>query len=368
MRHLLPALLAAGLAGCASGDRLPLQSWGYVAWWLLPGAEDIRASRFDRLLFFEIEIAADGSVRDPHGWPDPPGLHAVARELGTPVDVTLTLRGRADFDALFASPASVERLMAVCRTLLADPRVAGLQLDIEHYEPSSPAALAGLRGFVPALAEAMHAHKPRKVLSVFVPINADPLYDAASLEQVDWVVMQSYDAHWIDSPNAGPVAPLAGRDALTWESVLALADGLGVPRARTLMAFPLYGYEWPVETGEPRGRTTGPASITTLAPVGAGSLPRIANSVQERVALHGCRRDLPTASMHYLLRHPERGWLAGWYENEWSLRLKRNFLVEHRLGGVAFFLVGYDGQRLTRIFDKRRSPDDMGTPSPDGPC
>ena len=353
---LAGALLCLG--GCASDgpDRDGLQSWGYASWWLPPKMRELRAARFDRIAFFEVQLSATGGIVDAHGWPDrQAALRKAARRLRTPLDVTVTLRGKADFETLFGSAENVARLLETCLRLADDPMLQGLQIDIEHYDESSPQALAALRAFVPALAGRLHAATPRRSLSVFVPTGGPALYDAASLAEVDWAVMQAYDAHWIEGPDAGPVAPLDGPEAVTWNKVLTNARTLGLPARRIVMSYPLYGYEWPVTTRDPRGASTGPAGTTTLARAHDRDMPGIAGNVAERVRLHGCSHDPRSGSSNYLYPRPGGGWVSGWYEGAWSLGRKREFLVRNDLAGIAFFVAGYDAYALASNLDRKRS-------------
>jgi len=365
------ALLAACLAGCVSDapNKAHLQSWGYASWWLPPEIGDLRASKFDRLAFFEIELDASGGIANPHGWP---GAYSRLREatarLQIPLDATVTLRGRQNFESLFGSPEAVDRLLATCLGLVEeDPFLLGLQLDFEHYDESSPRSLDALRAFVPRLARALHALSPRRQLSVFVPTGGPPLYDADSLVEVDWAVMQAYDAHWITGPDAGPVAPLDGPERVTWVKVWQDARALRIPPERVVMSFPLYGYEWPVLSRDARGLSAGPAVTTTLARVRAHPLPEMAGNVDERVQQHGCRHDALAGSSNYLYLDPVRGWVSGWYEGAWSLSRKRDFLVRHGLAGIAFFIAGYDDYALTPRLDRARVAHAL-EPADSAPC
>ena len=363
------SLLAALLAGCVPFPRTqPPQSWAYAAWWLPVDQEGIVASGFDRLVYFDVSLASDGTIADAYGWPEAQApLRDSAKRLGIPLDVAIALHGREPLSTLFSSPQAVERLLQTCLELADDPAVAGLQLDFEVHEAMPPEALRGLRGFVPALRRALSARHPRLALSVFVPVSRDPLYDRASLDKVDWVVMQGYDAHWTGSTSAGPVAPLHGPEAVAWENVAAHARALGLRRSRTLIGFPLYGYEWPVASRDPRADTLAAGVSRPLEPV-AGSSAIGSDSVRKRVNLYGCQRDAASASNYYQFLDPQQGWITGWYESDWSLRRKAAFVREHRLAGLAFFAAGGDGYRLTRTYDAWRKATPETPVAEPAPC
>ena len=362
-------LLGALLAGCVPFPRsTPPQSWAYATWWLPVDAEGIAASRFDRLVYFDVTLAPDGTIADAHGWPDAHApLRASAQRLGIPLDVAVALHGREPLARLFSSPQAVERLLQTCLALADDPAIAGLQLDFEVHEPMPQPALHSLRAFVPRLQRALARRHPDLALSVFVPVSRDPLYDRASLAKVDWVVMQGYDAHWTGSANAGPVAPLRGPEAVAWEHVASHARELGIRQARTLIGFPLYGYEWPVASREPRARTLAAGVTRTLEPA-SGSATMGNDSVRQRVNLYGCQRDAESASNYYQFIDPQQRHVTGWYESDWSLRKKAEFVREHRLAGLAFFAAGGDGYRLTRTYDAWRKATTETPVAEPAPC
>ncbi|MEO7068519.1 MAG: glycosyl hydrolase family 18 protein [Rhodanobacter sp.] len=352
------AVLMLVLVGCVAHvtDKMPLQTWGYASWWSPPTAVQLDRAQLDRLMFFQIEMGVDGRIKDAHGWPSKyEPLRDAAKQRGLPLDVTVTLQGKDDFEKLFGNPASVQRLLETCIALANDSAVAGLQLDFETFDEVTPASIAGLRGFVPRLAAVLHAASLKRLLSVFIPSNGQILYDRASLAKVDWDVMQSYDAHWATSEQAGPIAPLNGGSEFSWVKAVAMGDALGVAHDRMIMTYPLYGYEWPTQSQDARARTTGPAATTTLEPVSAAILPLIQTNVRERVSQFGCQHEHRSGSSFYRFRDPVKGWVVGWYEGAWSLRLKRQFVIDHDLAGIAFFVLGYDDDRLVGSVDKSRS-------------
>jgi hypothetical protein len=54
--------------------------------------------------------------------------------------------------------------------------------------------------------------------------------------------------------------------------------------------------------------------------------------------------------------------MEGWFEDWWALDRKIDFLIDKKLGGIAFFLIGYDGGQLVDFFMHQRSRVPSGTP------
>lgn len=328
------------------------RAWAYLAWWMPDSWHTAPLEKLERILFFELNVAPSGQVVERHGWPDQwRDLREVARRNDLALDLTLTLFGPKAFVAVFSSTSATQKLLEEAAALAGHPDVGGLHLDFEVYEDVPPATLAAYRRFVRSLAHRLHALTPRRQVSVFFPLGAtSDLYDSATLALIDNVVMQGYDAHWKGSARAGPVAPLTGEEAVTWEKGVAKGVSLGVPRSRLLMAFPFYGYEWRVEGPSSRAATRGQGMTTTFAPVPAALLPDIRINVQDRVMQYGARHDPLSGTAYYQFKTAEGQYFEGWFEDWWSLKRKAAFVRREQLGGVAFFILGYDNNALLHYY------------------
>lgn len=334
------------------------KAWGYLGWWLPDSWRTAPLGELDRLLFFELKVDANGSITERHGWPDAwTDLQQALKQQHTPLDLTLTLLDPATFNRLFSSPEAIQRLLDEAVALGGGAGVAGLQLDIEIYSFVSPDTISRYRGFVRALAERLHQQLPPRNLSVFFPMGTiSPLYDAPTLACVDQLVLQGYDAHWPGSQVAGPVAPLTGPEAVTWEKAVAQGVLLGVPKERLLLSFPLFGYEWPVKGHKLRSTTTAKGSTLTFAPLSASLQPDFPLNAQDQVRQYGSTHDPVSGSSYYQFKRKNGQWVEGWFEDWWALRRKSDYLVNEQLGGIAFFLIGYDDGQLVDYFLRRRGP------------
>ena len=335
-----------------------LQALGYVGWWMPQSWQSLPIGALDRLFFFELKVDATGKVSERHGWPTQwAELQEATKQHQVPLDLTLTLFDPATFNQLFSSVSAVQQLLADCTELAQPSFVSGLHLDFEVYSGASVQAIGNYRTFLANLAEHLRQLSPRRNLSIFLPPQTDhALYDAQSLALMDFVVSQGYDAHYQGSKNAGPVAPLEGPDALTWRTATAQALALGVDRDRLLLTFPLYGYEWLVKDHTLRSVVQNPGKTTTFAAIPEEVLPNIQINVTQRVRQHGAFHDPASGSSYYQFKNAQGQWVEGWFEDWWSLGRKIDFLREERLGGVAFFLLGYDQGELLDYYLRRSGP------------
>lgn len=328
---------------------------GYVGWWQPNGWRTVAELPFKRLHFFEIAITDTGSLGDRHGWPDQwTELQAHAATKKIPIDVTLTMMDARTFHRVFSSPSATTKLMEQTVEVASHPTVAGIHLDVEMYGLLDPTDIAAYRDFVRSLIRRLGDLNPAKSTSVFLPFQSKSfLYDQVSLQGLSHVVVQGYDSHWLESKNAGPIAPLDGPFALTWKKAVAYADGMGVPRTLQFMGYPLYGYEWRVTgNASPRATTQGKGVITTFASqmTEVATRDSINNSIMARVTKYGAMFDPVTASSYYVFRTEQGQRWEGWFEDWWGLQSKTTYASQAQLGGLAFFLLGYDDGMLVERY------------------
>jgi spore germination protein YaaH len=346
----MAAAAAVALAGCAT-TQAPFVTpatapgvfvAGYHAYWAGSAWEDYPWDALTELYFFELEVDARGGFLERHGWPDEwAALAARAASEGVQLTPTVSMHDADAFEALFADPSAVERLVVgVVGLLEATPALAGVHLDFEVFRPVDGAVRDGFTAFVARLASRLRALDPQLALSVFTLAfdDADVYNERALAELADYLVVQGYDYHSLNEGTTGPVAALTGWGRLNWTNVVDRFVELGVPARRIVMAVPLYGYQWPAVGEEPGAATRGPgvAAPLTAPPDVLPELPR-ARAQAER---HGVRRDPVSGSPYYAYRDAD-GWHQGWYEDAESLRAKYDFVLRRGLGGIAIFPLAY---------------------------
>lgn len=330
----------------------PPKAWAYLGWWLPDSWRKAPLGELDRLLFFDLKVNVDGKITERNGWPEKwLDLRLAVKQNNTPLDLTLTLFDPLTFDQLFSSPESTQHLLDEAVLLASQEDVAGLQLDFEIYSFVRPETITRYRNFVSELSKRLRLQPVPKNLSVFFPMGVESqLYDAITLAQVDQLVLQGYDAHWKGGKTAGPVAPLNGDEAVTWKKAVALGQTLGVSKERLMLGFPLYGYEWQVKGPKLRSATVGEGLFTTFAPIPAELFPDVQLNIQDQVKRHGASHDPASGSSYYQYKKSNGQFIEGWFEDWWSLRRKSEYLVNEQLGGIAFFLLGYDDGQLLDYF------------------
>lgn len=348
-RAVLQAAAALALSACAPRARpgaaagAARRAAGYLAWWMAPGWRAMGLERFARLVLFDAPILPDGRL-EQRDWPAmAPGLIEHARAHGTPLELALTLFDEGGFARLFGNPAALERLLGECRQSLETPWLAGLHLDIEGYEAASAPALAAFRAWLAALEASARALG--KTLSAFYPASDSfAAYDAAAAARIAWWVAQLYDAHWAGSGETGPLVTRRADNPVAVPRALARLAALGIRRASVLLSVPLYGWQWPSVSDQPGARALGRARLLTFAATPASLMPEDRLAARELAARYGLRRDAEHTP-YYAYRDDSR-WLQGWYEDLDSLTRKLAPERSRGYGGLAFFPLGYDGDRI----------------------
>jgi spore germination protein YaaH len=331
------------------GDYAGPEIWAYHAYWMGDAWRVYDLAAFRRILFFDLVAGADGSLGERHGWPGQwDDLRRRAAEARVPVDPVVSVIGKSAFSAIFASRDARARLAGEIVALARDS--GGVHLDIEVFEPVRFEELRAFREFLAQLRAALDA-PPRKVLTAFVA-TASGLYAAEELRHLDAVVVQGYDVHWREGPNAGPVAALDAGSPAAWRPAAETLVRQGVPPARIVFSTPLYGYEWPTVSAEARAATRGPGSIVTYAPLPPSLLPDLRVSALARAADHGLRREAASGTPWYAF-NDGGGWRQGWFDDAASLKPRLDFVRAGGYRGVALFVLGYDGGMLLESIQSR---------------
>jgi len=327
---------------------------GYYAWWTRGLWLDLDLSLYDKLFFFDITPAADGSIREANGYPFAwRGLIDRADSVGVPVIPTLTLLDADSLEALFLNETHRQTLLDSSLDLIEKSQGRGLHLDFEWFAPAKEALREGFHAYVDTLSAHVALHYPEAQLSMFVPaFHPDGMIDLPRIPSFFGEIMvQGYDLHWQTGPVAGPVAPLSGWDGNNWESIISRLDHLGIDRDRILLTVPYYGYEWPVIEANPGSTTRGHARVITNARLDSLNVPEMQVAAQDRVKAHGLKRDTDSGSPYYTFQD-STGWIQGWFEDSQSLSAKYRFVNDLGLAGVAIFPIGYDDSGLDSVLQE----------------
>jgi spore germination protein YaaH len=325
--------------------------YGYFVWWTRGLWEDLDLSVYDKIFFFDVTPASDGSLREKNGYPEMwQRLVERADSFAVPVVPSMALLDADALQTLFVNAEHRNRLLQSSLSLIEESGGAGLHLDYEWFAPATDALRDGFHAYLDALAEEAVKQYPKARLSIFVPaFQPQGMIDISRIpDAFADVVVQGYDIHWLTSPVAGPLSPLHGWSGSNWHTIVRGMEQASLKRKRMFLTVPYYGYEWPTDSDAPGAATRGPAQVTTYGLLDPEHMPDLQLSSRERAERFGQRRDSVSGSPHYAFSD-STGWYQGWYEDPVSLAAKYRFVNEQGLAGVAVFPIGYDGGQLKRV-------------------
>ena len=373
-----------------AGPAAAAELWGGWPWWLATQPQVLKQYPVQRVLFQSWELQPDATL-DPHRWADlwqtpastakqatkqstkefakgvstnPPTKSAsllaspIASQLRANrqrIAPVLLVRDAALFNHLFASRPRwmlvLARTLAELNGVPADV-LAGLHLDLPLYVNLNTEAIQGFHVFVAELRQRLLEKYPKAQLSALAPAGVEQaLWDASTIAHLDFLVLNGHEAHWLDGPEAGSLAPLKGAGFITWENTLRYYTKLGWPTHKILFSLPLYGVEWPTQNEKLSSGTRAEGQILSFTPLLASKnnpYPIAARSVQQQISQYPVRRDAESGSSWYVYR-TRQGWMQGWFEDESSLQQKIDFIQRERLAGVSLQFLGADGGQFKAL-------------------
>lgn len=141
---------------------------------------------------------------------------------------------------------------------------------------------------------------------------------------VDFVAIMAYDYHWVNGP-PGAIAPYY------WVQTVIDYAIMEIPVEKLRIVLPLYGYDWPVETGE-AARGLSYQQVMKL-------------KEKQGVSLEWDQQGL----CPYFRYQKDGVEHEVWFENKKSLLLKIDLIREYDLAGIAFWRLGLEDPELWNI-------------------
>jgi spore germination protein len=223
-----------------------------------------------------------------------------------------------------------------------------LNLDIESFLIASPSARANYTLFAKTVAEDVRAANLGTITIEIPPIALvrEFLIDPKEIGHIaDYVVMMTYDYHYLGSFTTGAVAPIGGAGS-TWEFDVetAVKEGVRViPPEKLILGIPLYGYQWEAISDRAEAATI-PSGASTA------SLRRVQEILRDCPT---CKTALdPVALSPYTIFTKDDVINHIYYENEASMQEKINLAKKYNLGGVALWALGYEDDTILRPLEK----------------
>ncbi|WP_157729455.1 glycosyl hydrolase family 18 protein [Tumebacillus algifaecis] len=278
----------------------------------------------DQVTMMTFHVTATGDIA---GTPATEGIDLAASKR-VPLYASLTNESDAGFDkklahTVLSNPDLRQKTVSRALDLVKQNRFGGLNLDFENMYPTDRAAYTS---FVQELAEAMHNHSYRLIVSAAAKQADAPqsnwfgAFDYAALGQAaDQVQLMTYDEN-------GPWGDPGSVAGYPWvESVISYAVSV-IPSHKILIGLPSYGYDWNMTAGTGKA-VTWKGIPNLLAKTGAKP-----------------QWDVGKRSPYFSYTAEDGSAHIVWYEDERSITAKVQLVHGYELGGVSVWRMGLEDE------------------------
>lgn len=302
---------------------------GYLPYWV--STSGINYSALTDLAWFSVDVNADGSLGNTHGWPDWDVINN-AHAAGCRVILTATLMSSTDIHTLISTPSyrttCINNLLSQVQTGNAD----GVNIDFEMPKTSGDDAY--LVQFMSELNSTFKAADPSYQVSIAGPsVDWWGTWDYGALsEHLDYFMIMAYGYYYGGSSKAGPTSPLDGGSYNIKNTIAEYTNG-GAPRSKILLGLPFYGYDYPVEDQTEQSSTRGSGSSRTYSSA-LSLIDQYSASVN-----YDSTFECPWFNYY----KSGDGWHQVWFDNYTSLERKFTYARDENLGGIGIWAWGYQG-------------------------
>lgn len=324
-------MLASGFApkkARPASCRLSKQVYGYHPYWFGPAYYmNYDYTLLTHFSYFSYELNPyNGHYKTIHDWRTSAAI-TMAQMAGCKVELSVTNFGGKRNALFLTNKKSWKRLADNLIELLTCRDADGVNLDFEHVRKANGPHLTA---FVKYLYERFEAERPGMTITMAVPgLNNYRIYNILELSPyVDSFVIMGYDYHYKSSPYAGPVAPLGGYVSI--RSSLQSYTSSGVDPKKLILAVPYYGREWSTKNHAV------PSAVTSYQ-----KTPTYADIQEDYMGTYTERWHEKSASP-YFVRIVDGGIRQCWFDSRASIGEKYDLAIDHCIGGVGMWALGYD--------------------------
>ncbi len=343
---------------------------GFVPYWLVSKVKPESLAKLNRVTYFGLELNTDGTLvklsnpkETEPGWQTlHNGKFAELLKGKSPLQIDTSLlvhlSNEASISALLTQPTEhAVNLVNDAEPLMKEYGFIDLNLDIESFKVASPSAQAQMTSFLTEVKKQLVTRKLGTLTTelTVASLFRDNLLEPAAVGRIsDRVVLMAYDFHYTGSFISGAVAPMGGAkekwDHDVVESVKLATQA--IPAEKIILGIPLYGYEWETLSNTPE---------SAVIP-GTGKTATTARIDQ-------IKKDCPTCQIYrdevsrspYLILPPNADSAVQqiYFEDVTSIQQKIELAKTYKLGGVAFWAMGYEGEGLLTPLDNYRKMSEL---------
>lgn len=302
--------------------------FGYLPYW--ESAANVRYDLVTHIACFSVEVNADGSLGNDHGWPWV-GVINDAHQAGVKVILVATLFNGSNIDTLISSPTNRANFFTNIKAKMLEGNADGLNIDFE----SGTTWQDEINDFMMELTSYLHVQIPGSEVTIAGPaVNWSNRWDLEGLAaSCDGIFIMGYAFAGSWSTVTGANAPLTGGSINITDTVLdEYAGALASYPNKLILGLPYYGHEW----------TTSSASAGAPVDSFVGSTRFRDDQVSSQT--QGRLWDSTSQTPWYRWQEGFT-WHQVWYDDAESLGLKFDLAISQGLQGIGMWALNYDGGR-----------------------
>ncbi len=334
--------------------RKKAQVIGFLPYWNLKEETEVNFDVIDQLIYFGLTVNEKGKIIKEEEMETEPGWYKLqesnklrkvfkeAREKKKKVLFSLICFDSQVADEIVSNPVAREKLISEVAEVVKENSFDGVDVDFEYFPGEENIKDFGdkFNRFLLLLKIRLLKENPAFILSVDIYPKAfieDKPYKLKELGNIaDQIIMMAYDFTQRSSDQAGPVAPIKGESEKELSIARALRDSFDkIDNQKLVLGIPLYGYEWQTVSEEPRSAAYPQSGVTA-------SYERVMNLIEEKNL---------TVNWDEVAYSPWIVYQDGWaikqiyFDNLKSIAIKTELTQQLYLKGLAFWALGYEGQR-----------------------
>ncbi len=314
--------------------------FGFLPFWTLKDINSENLKNVDTIYYFSLPVKSDGGfdAADP-GFTRLPELAKLNRKFG----ITISCMDQDAIAAVINNPAKRQKVITNTLKLIKLHNYLNfdVNLDFEYIGPPPAYMTENFNNFVRDFSAEIHKNNGSfSIAALSDSVRKVRLYDIKTLSKsADYIIVMAYDFTRLNSPAAGPVAPLFGREKYEYDVYSTVSDYLRESAPyKIVLGVPFYGYEWPVLDNQPNSFVLGASSFGPALSTYKRTLETISKN-KSSVNFD----DHSKSPWFSYFDKDSRTWRQVWFENERSLSLKLDLINQANLAGLAIWALGYEG-------------------------
>lgn len=316
---------------------------GFAPYWNLKKLSPESLTSITHFAYFHLLLNGDGSVyKKLNRREEEPGFTNYKRLLsGTintgskPLIITVMPESQTALSQSISSKSARDKTINTLINLVKESNAAGINIDYEPLGDISQSTKDNFTLFIKELRAALST--TQLSISIYGSAGTKPrIWDLNALEPyTNYFVVMSYDYTMPGSSSAGPNSPLRGSGDLFEHDIIKNISEITklVKSEKILLGIPFYGYQWD---------TVDDSKYSPVESKGlTASLERIEQMINDKTLELVWDRNTLTP---YGIASSSGQISQIYFENAASMKLKLDFVKSARLGGIAIWALGYEGQ------------------------